>query len=283
MTDKKKPSKEYTPQEIYESYHCLIVKININNPVMLLSTEDGYMESVFYELAVEAEKRNLGWAIHYIPSNTLHPFVDRRALSLECLAAIVREVGIYCPAEFIMQSLTTPELRLTETGIEISMKREKGAYAVILLDDVKEIKSSKEKQPRFAPISRLFEWYVKEKTPMISYNGIEISSPVGVERLWKEIGVKKHNENLIESELYREHYKILNTFSQAGAEKERYFIKDILNEAGIEKTLFYGLRKKKLIPQHYAKWGNSPYWLEDGFDKACESINKYLTKSHTKK
>lgn len=65
--------------------------------------------------------------------------------------------------------------------------------------------------------------------------------------------------------------------------KERYFIKDILGSTNIKKTSFYELRKKKLIPQHYAKWGNSPYWLKDGFDKACESIEKNLTKSHTKK
>lgn len=68
-------------------------------------------------------------------------------------------------------------------------------------------------------------------------------------------------------------------FQKATEEKDtKYFIKDILNSTGIKKTLFYDLRKKKLIPQHYAKWGNSPYWLKEGYQNACETIRNHLQK-----
>lgn len=59
--------------------------------------------------------------------------------------------------------------------------------------------------------------------------------------------------------------------------QQRYFVKDILNAAGIGKTYFYELRKKRLLPSHYAKWGNSPYWLEDGYKEVCEAIRKAKT------
>ena len=147
-------------------------------------------------------------------------------------------------------------------------------------------------------INKRFTEYIEEAAKMVGTEdvpllhdkdtGITITSSTELETLRRKLVAGSSGIDLIRGSLtigrldayfalqHQKNLEKIKTLQDKG--EKRYLIKDILNKTGIKKTKFYELRKKKLIPPPYSYTGNSPYWLEDGYNKACKKIKKDLSK-----